>query len=37
MLHEAIDDFARTAQGFHGISGDSTAEMLKGYARDHRR
>lgn len=36
MLHEAVDDFARTtAERFHRARGKSTKEALRGYARDH--
>lgn len=35
MLRGAIDDFARTTTGFHGVTG-STAERLAAYARDQR-
>jgi hypothetical protein len=35
MLHEAIDDFARTVQGIHRLPGESTGERLDAYTRDH--
>jgi hypothetical protein len=38
LLRESIDDFARTtAARFHGHPSDSTAELLRAYARDHLR
>jgi voltage-gated potassium channel Kch len=37
MLHEAIDDFAKTARSFHERGGDSTADLIKAYADDHLR
>jgi Ion channel len=36
LLHEALEDLgATTSRGFHGTPGDSAAELLAGYARDH--
>jgi voltage-gated potassium channel Kch len=38
LLREAVDDFARTtATRFHGVEADSTAAILRAYARDHLR
>lgn len=38
MLRDAIDDFAAvTAESFHGQRSQSTAELLRAYARDHLR
>lgn len=37
MLHEAIDDFAQTAQSVHRLPGSTTEELLKAYSDDHLR
>jgi hypothetical protein len=38
LLQEALEDLAATtSKGFHGTLGDSAAEVLHGYARDHLR
>jgi Ion channel len=37
MLHEAIDDFAKALQNFHGGDDGSTAELIEAYRRDHLR
>jgi len=37
LLREALEDLAATAAGFHRGAGESPAELLEGYARDHLR
>lgn len=38
LMEEALDDLAATtSRGFHGEPGESTAELLNAYARDHLR
>jgi hypothetical protein len=37
MLREAIDDFAQTLSGFHGVDKGETAEMIAAYKADHLR
>ena len=37
MLHEAIDDFAQTAQAVHRLPGRTTEDLLRAYADDHLR
>ena len=37
LLREALEDLAATAGGFHRVEGDSPADLLEAYARDHLR